>query len=227
MTEPVPRDSRFDRLRAAFDAILDLAEGGREEAVRSWSGDDPDFESELRALLAAADRSTTPLDGPPLRNLDDPDLEATVPEPFAEEPVEAVPGYRILRSIGRGGSATVYLAEQQGEGFTRPVALKVLGRWIDASLLRRFRAEQRILAALEHPGIARLYDAGITPSGRPYLAMELVRGATILEHCRRIEAPLRDRIGLFLSVLEAVEHAHGSGVVHRDLKPGNVLVSER
>ncbi|MEP7011813.1 MAG: serine/threonine-protein kinase [Acidobacteriota bacterium] len=210
------RDPRFGRLRAAFDQVQDLAAPERDEAIRGWSGDDPEFAAELRALLAEAERSTTPLDQPPLREL------GAVPE--SPEPI---PGYRILASIGRGGSATVYIAEQLGEGFTRQVALKVLGRWVDASLLRRFRAEQSILAALEHPGIARLYDAGITPSGQPYLAMELVRGTTLIEHCERTGATLRERIGLFLKVLQAVEHAHGSSVVHRDLKPGNLLVSER
>jgi tetratricopeptide (TPR) repeat protein/tRNA A-37 threonylcarbamoyl transferase component Bud32 len=206
----------FDRLRAAFDRVQDLASPERDEAIRAFSGDDPEFAAELRALLAEAERSTTPLDRPPLLEL------GTSPE--SPEPI---PGYRILQPIGRGGSATVYLAEQLGEGFTRQVALKVFGRWVDASLLRRFRAEQSILAALEHPGIARLYDAGITPSGQPYLAMELVRGATLIEHCERIGATLRERIGLFLEVLRAVEHAHASSVVHRDLKPGNILVSER
>ena len=161
----------------------------------------------------------------PLSVTDELTPAAQVAQP-AEAP-EAIPGYRILEPIGRGGSSTVYLAEQRGEGFTRPVALKILHAWVDASLLRRFRAEQRILAALEHPGIARLYDAGLTPSGRPYLAMELVRGATLVEHCARIEAPRRERIALFLAVLEAVGHAHAGSVVHRDLKPANILVSER
>jgi len=206
----------FGRLRAAFDRVQDLAWSERDEAIRRLSIDDPEFEVELRALLAAAERSTTPLDTPPLRDLG-----------AAAESPEPIPGYRILQPIGRGGSATVYLAEQLGEGFTRQVALKVLGRWVDASRLRRFRAEQSILAALEHPGIARLYDAGITPSGQPYLAMELVRGATLIEHCERIGASCRERLGLFLEVLRAVEHAHASSVVHRDLKPGNILVSER
>jgi tetratricopeptide (TPR) repeat protein len=138
-----------------------------------------------------------------------------------------VPGYRLLKRIGRGGSSTVYLADQQGEGFTRQVALKVVDRGPDTSLAHRFRAEQQILAALEHPGIARLYDAGIAPSGRPYLAMELVKGGTLTESCRQAEIPLRERLGLFLAVLAAVEHAHAAGVVHRDLKPGNILLSDR
>ncbi|HXU29675.1 MAG TPA: serine/threonine-protein kinase [Thermoanaerobaculia bacterium] len=210
------RETRFGRLRAAFDQVQDLAAPERDEAIRTLSGNDPGFETELRALLAAAERSTTPLDRPPLR---EPGASPESPEP--------IPGYEILQPIGRGGSATVYLAEQLGEGFTRQVALKVLGRWVDTSRLRRFRAEQSILAALEHPGIARLYDAGITPSGQPYLAIELVRGVTLIEHCERIGATTRERIELFLEILEAVEHAHASSVVHRDLKPGNILVSER
>ncbi|HXU46933.1 MAG TPA: protein kinase [Thermoanaerobaculia bacterium] len=248
MTE-APRlapNRRFGRLRAAFDGILDLAEGEREAAIRQASGGDPSFEAELRALLASAECPTTPFDRPPLRALGgrlaeppSPDSAGTSEGAGAADPAESaeggaggeapepIAGYRILQPIGRGGSATVYLAEQLGDGFTRPVALKVIGRWVDSTVLRRFRAEQRILAALEHPGIARLYDAGITPSGRPFLAMELVRGTTILDHCARIETPLRARIELFLSVLAAVEHAHASSVVHRDLKPGNVLVSER
>ena len=140
-------------------------------------------------------------------------------------PGEEVPGYRLLQRIGRGGSSTVYLADQQGEGFTRRVALKIVDRGPDSSLARRFRAEQRILATLEHPGIARLYDAGIAPSGRPYLAMELVEGETLLDYCRQAQTSMRERLGLFLAVLAAVEHAHAAGVVHRDLKPGNILVS--
>ncbi|HXU29674.1 MAG TPA: protein kinase [Thermoanaerobaculia bacterium] len=210
------KEPRFGRLRSAFDRVQDLASTERDEAIRNWSGDDSEFEAELRALLAAAERSTTPLDTPPLREVGG-----------SPESPEPIPGYRILQSIGRGGSATVYLAEQLGEGFTRQVALKVLGRWVDASRLRRFRAEQSILAALEHPGIARLYDAGLGPSRQPYLAMELVRGVSLIEHCERTGASLRDRLGLFLEILRAVEHAHASSVVHRDLKPGNILVSER
>ena len=217
-------EGRFDRLRAAFDEVLDLPPTERGPAIGRLSGADAAFEAELGDLVAAAERSTTPLDAPPLRPASRP--EGPVPdEPGAA--LEAIPGYRRLEPIGRGGSSTVYLAEQVGDGFTRPVALKVLNRWLDASLLRRFRAEQRILAALEHSGIARLYDAGLTPSGRPFLAMELVRGATLIEHCARIGASRRDRIALFLAVLEAVEHAHASSIVHRDLKPGNILVSER
>ncbi len=152
---------------------------------------------------------------------------ASIPEEVADETLGTIAGYRLFEPIGRGGSATVYRAEQRGDGFLRPVALKIIDRFADAPRLRRFDAEKRILAALEHPGIARLYDAGFTSTGRPYLAMELVRGSDLLEHCRRTGASTRERIALFLLVLDAVEHAHRASVVHRDLKPGNVVVSEQ
>ena len=216
-------EERFGRLRAAFDEILDLPVPERQEAIRRASGADSSFAADLSGLLAAAERSTTPLDAPPLRPASKP--ESSLPESAPAGELESIPGYRLIEPIGRGGSSTVYLAEQLGDGFTRPVALKILHAWVDAALLRRFRAEQRILAALEHPGIARLYDAGIAPSGRPYLAMERVRGVTLVEHCERIRAPIPERIALFQKVLQAVEHAHAASIVHLDLKPGNILVA--
>ncbi len=218
MSAPPAGPSRFARLQEAFHEVSELALEEREEAVRRLCAGDSAFASELGALLAASERATTPLDAPLLR---------LPPEDKQNEPREEVPGYRLLKRIGRGGSSTVYLADQQGEGFTRRVALKVVDRGPDASLTGRFRAEQGILASLEHPGIARLYDAGMTPSGRPYLAMELVEGTTVLDACRQAQTPLRDRLRLFLAILAAVGHAHAAGVVHRDLKPGNILVSSR
>jgi serine/threonine protein kinase len=208
--------SRFAHLRAAFEEVERLPEAERAAAIGRWCGDDLALAADLQALLAAAERVASPLDVPLVR----------LPPP-AEAPRETVPGFRLLREIGRGGSSTVYLAEQQGEGFMRRVALKVLDRGPEVPLARRFQAEQNILAALEHPGIARLYDAGIAPSGRPYLAMELVEGENLLDSCRRRLLPLRARLELFLAVLEAVAYAHEAGVVHRDLKPANILVSER
>jgi tRNA A-37 threonylcarbamoyl transferase component Bud32/tetratricopeptide (TPR) repeat protein len=215
MTIPI-ETPHFVRLQAAFDELAELGEEERDAAVRRLSESDPSFQAELHALLAAADRVASPLDS----------LALLFAEP-AGAIAEEVPGFRLLRQIGRGGSAAVYLAEQVGEGFTRRVALKVVDRGPGASLARDLHAEQRILATLEHPGIARLYDAGVTPSGRPYLAMELVEGESLLDYCRTRQLPLRERLQLFLAVLEAVAHAHAAGVVHRDLKPGNVLVTER
>ncbi|HYR28221.1 MAG TPA: serine/threonine-protein kinase, partial [Thermoanaerobaculia bacterium] len=131
------------------------------------------------------------------------------------------------RRIGSCGSATVYLADQDRADFTRTVALKVIDRFVDSASLRPMREEQRILARLEHAGIARLYDAGVTSNGQPYLAMEHVEGTTIVEHCRSRGLSIPQRIELFLSVLDAVRYAHEQAIVHRDLKPANILVSDR
>jgi serine/threonine protein kinase len=112
----------------------------------------------------------------------------------------------------------VYLAEQEGEGFRRLVALKVVEPGsVGAGAERRFRDERRILAGLEHPGIARFYDAGRSSDGRWFLALEYVEGLNLLEHARRREVPTEERVRLFLEVLEAVEFAHGRSIVHRDL----------
>jgi tetratricopeptide (TPR) repeat protein len=131
----------------------------------------------------------------------------------------------VHRCIGHGGSATVYLADQEHAEFTRTVALKVVDRPFDAGSLRSVRGEQRILARLEHPGIARLYDSGVTPSGQHWLAMEHVEGQSILEHCNARGLAVRERIELFLQVLDAVAYAHARDVVHRDLKPANIFVT--
>lgn len=207
----------FSRLQAAFHDLSELPEGEREAEIVRRHGDDPGLAFELRALLAAAERTSSPLDAPVLH----------FREPFESPPEDDVPGYRLAREIGRGGSSIVYLADQLGEGFTRRVALKVVDRKPEAGegLARRLSAEPRILAALEHPGIARLYDAGVARSGRTYLAMELVEGESLIDYCRNRSLSFRARIELFLSVLEAVDHAHAAGVVHRDLKPANILVS--
>jgi len=132
--------------------------------------------------------------------------------------------FRIVREIGRGGMGTVFLAEQETENFRRNVALKIVDRpGTGEEGARRFREEARILAALEHPGIARFYDAGWT-DGRWYLALEYVEGEHLLTFASRRDLDTRQRVELFLQVLDAVDFAHRRLVVHRDLKPGNILV---
>ncbi len=209
--------TRFERLKDAFHELSELPQGAREEALERFAQGDSAFGEELRSLLAAAEEETERFDVPITRLAGASEVE----------PNEQIPGYRILKPIGRGGSAVVYLAEQQGDGFTRRVALKVLEAWIDPERASRLRDEQRILATLEHPGIARLYDAGVTPSGRAFLAMEWVEGETLLDACRTRGLSTRERLRLFRSVLDAVDYAHGEQVVHRDLKPANILVSAR
>ena len=138
---------------------------------------------------------------------------------------ESIGPYRVLSEIGRGGMGRVYLAVQEGEGFTRRLAVKVVApEGSGPEIERRFREERRILAALEHPGIARFHDAGRDRDGRWYLALEYIDGVGLLEHAKARELPTEGRLRLFLAVLEAVAFAHAHGVVHRDLKPANILV---
>lgn len=134
--------------------------------------------------------------------------------------------YEIIREIGRGGMGTIYLARRADEEFEKEVAIKILKRGTDTDeVLRRFRAERQILAQLEHPNIARLIDAGTSPDGLPYFVMEYVDGVPITQFCDAAGLNVRDRIELFIKVCTALHFAHQNLVVHRDLKPGNILIT--
>jgi non-specific serine/threonine protein kinase/serine/threonine-protein kinase len=151
---------------------------------------------------------------------------ALAPGLEAPPPRERIGPYRVVRPLGSGGMGSVYLAERSDEDFAKRVAIKVVRPEMGtAVLLRRFRAERQILAGLDHPGIARLYDGGSTEDGLPYFVMEHVEGEHLIAHCESRRLPLRERLVLFQRVCEAVQHAHQNLVVHRDLKPSNILVT--
>ncbi|MFY9341020.1 MAG: serine/threonine-protein kinase, partial [Planctomycetota bacterium] len=146
-------------------------------------------------------------------------------DPDAELPFPLGP-YLLLEKLGKGGFGTVYRAEQQ-EPIRRPVAVKILNPGMDSrDLLARFAAEREALNRMDHPGIARLLDAGSTPQGRPFFVMELVAGPTLLNLCRKKQLPVRRRLELFLLVLDAMQHAHQKQMLHRDLSSNNVLVAD-
>ena len=139
---------------------------------------------------------------------------------------ERLGDYKLVREIGRGGMGTIYLARRADEEFEKEVAIKILKRGTDTEeVLRRFRAERQILAQLEHPNIARLIDAGTSPDGLPYFVMEYVDGIPITNFCDHAKLSVRQRIELFLKVCGALHFAHQNLVVHRDLKPGNILIT--
>jgi len=143
----------------------------------------------------------------------------------AEEKSGRVGRYRLLEKIGEGGCGVVYRAEQD-EPVRREVALKIIKAGMDTrEVIARFEAERQALAMMDHPGIARVIDAGQTDSGRPYFVMELVRGTKITEYCDRHALPTRVRLTLFVQVCQAIQHAHQKGVIHRDIKPSNILVT--
>src|SRR5579863_7210845 len=135
--------------------------------------------------------------------------------------------YHILRILGEGGMGTVYLAEQR-EPIRRYVALKVVKLGMDTSqVLARFGNERQVLALMDHPNIARIFDAGATAKGRPYFVMEYIEGLPITQYCDRKRLTIGHRLDVFVAVCRAVHHAHQRGVIHRDLKPSNVLVMEQ
>jgi serine/threonine protein kinase len=146
-------------------------------------------------------------------------------DPGAEIP-ERIGPYRILDTLGSGGMGVVYLAEQEGP-LRRRFALKVVRPGLGSGdVLRRFEVERQALALLDHPGVARVFDAGTTDDGRTYFAMEWVAGVPITEHCDRERLTSRQRLELFVEVCGAIQHAHTKGILHRDVKPSNVLVTE-
>jgi eukaryotic-like serine/threonine-protein kinase len=133
--------------------------------------------------------------------------------------------YRLLQRLGEGGMGEVWLAEQ-AKPVHRRVALKIIKMGMDsAQVVARFEAERQALALMDHPAIATVFDGGSTPEGRPYFAMEYVKGEPITSHCDRHRLPTRERLELFIEVCEGVQHAHQKGIIHRDLKPSNVLVT--
>src|SRR5215471_4100955 len=145
--------------------------------------------------------------------------------PVTERPGTVVGPYKLLEQIGEGGMGAVFLAEQT-QPVQRTVALKVVKEGIDSKqVLARFESERQALALMEHPNIARVLDAGKTPSGRPYFVMELVKGQPITKYCDEKRLGVRERLDLFGDVCRAVQHAHQKGIIHRDLKPSNVLVA--
>jgi eukaryotic-like serine/threonine-protein kinase len=155
-----------------------------------------------------------------------PSPAATVVGPDPVEQVGAVIGpYKLIEQIGQGGFGLVFVAEQQ-KPFRRRVAFKVIKPGMDTrDVIARFEAERQALALMDHPNIARVLDAGTTDSGRPYFVMELIHGVAITEFCDQNHLAPRERLDLFVSVCQAVQHAHQKGIIHRDIKPSNVLVT--
>jgi len=197
-----------------FAELAELPDHERAARLADLARTDPRLAAELGRLLAARDRGERLFDAPAIE----------VPESDAETP-RWIDSYRIVREIGRGGMGRVFLAEQETEGWKRRVALKVLDSALPSEReIRRFREEVRILASLEHPGIARFLDGGRSEGGIWYLALEFVDGEDLLDYAETRGLATEGRIRLFLDVLDAVRYAHEKNVVHRDLKPSNILV---
>ena len=156
-----------------------------------------------------------------------PSSEATIDQPISGRPGTMIGPYKLLQQIGEGGFGVVFMAEQL-EPVRRKVAVKVIKPGMDTrQVIARFEAERQALAVMDHPNIARVLDAGATESGRPYFVMELVRGIPITQYCDENQLPIRERLALFATICQAIQHAHTKGIIHRDIKPTNVLVTRQ
>ncbi len=204
-----------------FDAALELPDDQRAAFLRRSCGADTELRREVERWIEQDRRSAGILDRSPLQAI-------TAGDALLDEQLEVgarIGSYRLSGLLGQGGMGVVFLATRDDDDFQRRVAIKVVrGRGMAARDIWRFHRERQILAGLEHPNIARLYDGGSTDDGQPYLVMEYVDGLPITTYCDRHRLPLKQRLGLLIKVCAAVQYAHRNLVVHRDLKPSNILV---
>ena len=218
---------RWEEVDALFREALDLPSAGRAEFLAEACGQDRELLEAVQSLLATEAEISEGAGGPGRAVVQALLSETLEPGGRGLEPGDRVGRYRVLGELGRGGMATVYEAERADGTFDRRVAVKVLRRGLDTEVLvRRFLVERQLLSGLTHPNIATLLDGGATDDGRPFLVMELVDGDGITTWVERQGLSVRERVELFLQVVEAVAFAHGRMIAHRDLKPSNVLVTE-
>jgi len=192
----------------------------RKAYIEAACGDDTELLARIEALLKARDVKDSFLEVPAL----DPDI--TLDEsPISERPGTIIGRYKLLEQVGEGGFGVVYMAQQE-KPIHRKVALKIIKLGMDTkSVIARFEAERQALAMMDHPNIAKVLDAGATETGRPYFVMELVKGMPITEYCDKNNLDTQQRLELFIDVCKAIQHAHQKGIIHRDIKPTNVMIT--
>jgi serine/threonine protein kinase len=212
----------WPRVEALFEACADLPSPARERRLAA-SGEPPVIVAEVRALLAADATATDGWLGDVIGRAA---VTLAEPEVAAASTPARIGEWHLLRLLGAGGMGTVNLAERLGPLGPERVAIKLLERpQAPHELARRFTRERQALERLDHPQIARLLDSGTTAEGVPYLVMDYVDGVHLDAWCSAQQASITDRVRLLQSIAAVVQHAHDAGVVHRDLKPGNILVT--
>jgi tetratricopeptide (TPR) repeat protein len=222
---------RWTEIDSLLQSALERPTNEREEFLREACAGDEELEQEVRSLLAAQGEAGSFLLNPAIDVAAQGMAAARAGNGDEGAPRQIPPAqigrYRVLRVLGEGGMGVVYEAVQEHPH--RTVALKVVKPGLEGSLLRRFEHESQALARLQHPGIAQIYEAGVADAGfgaQPYFAMEFIRGQALREYVEAHHLNVRERLMLIAKICQAVEHAHQRGLIHRDLKPGNILVDE-
>src|SRR5262245_4381709 len=210
-------------VKSIFGRALEIeSAAGRAAYLDEACGGDAGMRAEVEGLLAANGRAGEFMRRPAAA------VAAGITasyEPLTEVPGTRVGPYKLLQQIGEGGMGVVYMAEQE-EPVRRKVALKIIKPGMDSKqVVARFEAERQALAMMDHTNIARVFDAGTTDSGRPYFVMELVHGVPITTYCDANKLTPRERLELFVPICQAIQHAHQKGIIHRDVKPSNILVT--
>lgn len=222
-------DLNWEKIETIIDELLQLPEDQHESYIEEKCGDNKKLKSEVTELLDSIFESDGWLEDPELykrdfyKDLSDEEFNLHDRSLIDKK----IGSYTIRKKIGEGGMGSVFLGERTDGEFEHRVAIKIIrhGYATEQNVLR-FRREQRILAGMNHAGIARLFDGGVTDDGYPYIIMEYINGTPITEYSRKNNCSVDEKIALFIQVLEAVRHAHENLVIHRDLKPGNILVTE-
>lgn len=219
---------RWQKVEEIFNAAVDLSSIERESFLTKSCGEDSELREQVERLLSADEEADDFIESPvPMSHITRL-FDTTVIELQDDALLGRMIGpYKLLREIGRGGMGTVFLAERADSEFYQRVAIKLIKRGMDTDfILRRFRNERQILANLNHPNIARLLDGGTTDDGLPYFVMEYIEGKPITKYCDAKRLSIEERLMLFRQVCAAIQYAHHNLVIHRDIKPGNILVTE-
>src|SRR2546425_593137 len=205
------------------EALLQPSEAERVAYLDQVCRNEPAARARLELMLEGHFKAQGFLEPVPERNAQS--SPTVMVAQLTEKPGDNIDRYKLLQQIGEGGCGVVYMAEQ-AEPVRRRVALKVIKLGMDTrQVVARFEAERQALALMDHPNIAKVLDAGATETGRPFFVMELVRGIKITDYCDENKPSTEERLKLFVQVCHAIQHAHQKGIIHRDVKPSNILVT--